>query len=33
MVMDDEIAIEWARIPHFYYNYYVSNMQQDFQQP
>lgn len=23
MVMDDEIALEWARIPHFYYNYYV----------
>jgi len=23
MVMDDEIAMEWARIPHFYYNYYV----------
>jgi len=23
VVMDDEIAIEWARIPHFYYNYYV----------
>ena len=23
MVIDDEIAIEWARIPHFYYNYYV----------
>lgn len=23
MVVDDEIAIEWARIPHFYYNYYV----------
>ena len=21
--MDDEIAMEWARIPHFYYNYYV----------
>lgn len=20
---DDEIALEWARIPHFYYNYYV----------
>lgn len=20
---DDEIAIEWSRIPHFYYNYYV----------
>ena len=19
----DEIALEWARIPHFYYNYYV----------
>ena len=23
MVSDDEIAMEWARIPHFYYNYYV----------
>ena len=23
MVVDDEIALEWARIPHFYYNYYV----------
>ena len=23
MVVDDQIAIEWARIPHFYYNYYV----------
>lgn len=23
VVVDDEIAIEWARIPHFYYNYYV----------
>lgn len=23
MVSDDEIALEWARIPHFYYNYYV----------
>ncbi len=23
MVVDDEIAVEWARIPHFYYNYYV----------
>jgi len=23
MIVDDEIAIEWARIPHFYYNYYV----------
>lgn len=23
MVIDDEIALEWARIPHFYYNYYV----------
>lgn len=23
MVYDDEIAIEWSRIPHFYYNYYV----------
>ncbi|MCS1351080.1 oligoendopeptidase F [Mechercharimyces sp. CAU 1602] len=21
--MDDEIGLEWARIPHFYYNYYV----------
>lgn len=23
MVVDDQIAMEWARIPHFYYNYYV----------
>ena len=23
MIVDDEISIEWARIPHFYYNYYV----------
>lgn len=23
MISDDEIAYEWARIPHFYYNYYV----------
>ncbi|MDD6651845.1 MAG: oligoendopeptidase F [Eggerthellales bacterium] len=23
MVIDDEIALEWARIPHFYYRYYV----------
>ncbi len=23
VVIDEEIAIEWARIPHFYYNYYV----------
>ena len=23
VVVDDEIAIEWARIPHFYYDYYV----------
>ena len=23
MVVDDRIATEWARIPHFYYNYYV----------
>ena len=23
MVVDDLIAMEWARIPHFYYNYYV----------
>ncbi len=23
MVVDDEIAMEWIRIPHFYYNYYV----------
>ena len=21
--VDPEIAIEWARIPHFYYNFYV----------
>ena len=23
MISDDEIALEWARIPHFFYNYYV----------
>ncbi len=23
MVSDDQIALEWARIPHFYYDYYV----------
>ena len=23
MVVDEQIAMEWARIPHFYYNYYV----------
>lgn len=23
MVIDDYIAVEWSRIPHFYYNYYV----------
>ena len=23
MIVDDEIAMEWARIPHFYYDYYV----------
>lgn len=23
IVSDDEIGLEWARIPHFYYNYYV----------
>lgn len=23
LVIDEEIAIEWARIPHFYYNFYV----------
>lgn len=23
MVVDNEIAMEWARIPHFYYDYYV----------
>ena len=23
VVVDDEIAMEWARIPHFYYNFYV----------
>ena len=23
MVVDDHIAVEWARIPHFYYDYYV----------
>lgn len=23
VISDEEIALEWARIPHFYYNYYV----------
>lgn len=23
VIADDEIAVEWARIPHFYYNFYV----------
>lgn len=23
MIVDDKIALEWARIPHFYYDYYV----------
>lgn len=23
IVLDEEIGLEWARIPHFYYNYYV----------
>ena len=23
IVIDEEIAVEWARIPHFYYQYYV----------
>lgn len=23
IVIDEDIALEWARIPHFYYNYYV----------
>ena len=23
MIIDDEIKYEWARIPHFYYNFYV----------
>ena len=23
VIIDDEIKLEWARIPHFYYNYYV----------
>lgn len=23
IIVDDEIALEWARIPHFYYNFYV----------
>ena len=22
-MLDENIALEWARIPHFYYNYYV----------
>lgn len=23
IILDEEISLEWARIPHFYYNYYV----------
>src|SRR5699024_6696007 len=23
LIIDEEIGLEWARIPHFYYNYYV----------
>ena len=23
LVIDEEIGLEWSRIPHFYYNYYV----------
>ncbi len=23
VVLDDEISLEWARVPHFYYNFYV----------
>lgn len=23
MIVDEQITVEWARIPHFYYNYYV----------
>ena len=23
MNVDEEISLEWARIPHFYYDYYV----------
>ena len=23
IVLDEDIKLEWARIPHFYYNYYV----------
>src|SRR5690625_1162291 len=23
VISDEEIGLEWARIPHFYYNYYV----------
>ena len=23
VAVDDQIALEWARIPHFYYDYYV----------
>src|SRR5699024_9085323 len=23
IIIDEEIGLEWARIPHFYYNYYV----------
>jgi oligoendopeptidase F len=23
LIIDDEIGLEWSRIPHFYYNYYV----------
>ena len=30
MVSDDKIALEWARIPHFFYNYYVFQYATDF---
>ncbi|MBI3508358.1 MAG: oligoendopeptidase F [Chlamydiia bacterium] len=23
LVLDEEVAVEWARVPHFYYNFYV----------
>lgn len=30
IILDDEIALEWARIPHFYYNYYVYQYETGF---
>ncbi|EPZ53855.1 peptidase M3 family protein [[Clostridium] sordellii ATCC 9714] len=32
-IVDEEIGLEWARIPHFYLIFMYISMQQDFQQP